>query len=340
MENDTSSGGEPLSIDEAVKVLVKAEAAEALENEHAEATPPDVSVAENPPLDHDPERPADAAPDDGSESEEGEDDEEDEPEDGLADDVKVKLDDGSVVTLAELKKGHLRQADYTKKTQALASERRTVEKAAAVTRERGGRVDQHAEYLSGVLLSLLPPPPDRALGDPRSPRYDPAKYQALEAQRRQWSSHMNQIARERQRSVEQRQTETAAERGKRLEGEMGRLTEKLPHLKDEKRLRAFVEDTQKYGAQYGFSPEEIAGAGIDHRQLVVLEKAIRWDRLEAQKAKVATRIEGRPPVKTSGKRLSSEARRAREASGAMERLKSTGRLDDAVRALIATTPKG
>ena len=121
---------------------------------------------------------------------------------------------------------------------------------------------------------------------------------------------------------------------------MGRLTEKLPHLKDEKRLRAFVEDTQKYGAQYGFSPEEIAAAGIDHRQLVVLEKAIRWDRLEAQKARVATRIEGRPPVKTSGKRLSSEARRSREASGAMERLKSTGRLDDAVRALIATTPKG
>lgn len=339
MENDTSSGGEPLSIDEAVKVLVKAEAAEALASEHATASAEDGPAPSDPPLDHDPEqRPADTEPDDGNETEEG--DDEGEPDDELADDVQVKLDDGSVVTLAELKKGHLRQADYTKKTQALASERRTVEKTAAVTRERGNQVDQHAEYLSGVLLSLLPPPPDRALGDPRSPRYDPAKYQALEAQRRQWSSHMNQIAQQRQRSVEQRQAETAAERGKRLEGEMGRLTEKLPHLKDEKRLRAFVEDTQKYGAQYGFSPEEIAGAGIDHRQLVVLEKAIRWDRLEAQKAKVATRIEGRPPVKTSGKRLSSEARRAREASGAMERLKSTGRLDDAVRALIATTPKG
>ena len=35
MENDTSTGGEPLSIDEAVKVLVNAEEAEALENEQS-----------------------------------------------------------------------------------------------------------------------------------------------------------------------------------------------------------------------------------------------------------------------------------------------------------------
>jgi hypothetical protein len=339
MENDTGTGGEPLSIDEAVKVLINAEA---LEKEHAEAGG-EATNGDNPretvedaPLDHDPERPAEGEPDE----EESEEDEGGDADDELADDAKVQLDDGSVITIAELKKGHLRQADYTKKTQALAAERRTVEKAAAVSKERGGQVDQHAEYLSNVLLALLPPAPDRALGDPRSPHYDPAKFQALQAQHRQWSGHLNQIAQQRQRSEQQRQAETGTERSTRLEGEMGRLTEKLPHLKDEKRLRAFVEDTQKYGAQYGFSPEEIAGAGIDHRQLVVLEKAIRWDRLEAQKARVATRIEGRPPVKTSGKRLSSEARRAREASGAMERLKSTGRLDDAVRALIATTPKG
>ena len=339
MENDTATGGEPLSIDDAVKVLVKAEA---LEKEHAEADD-EVTNGDKPretgeeaAPDHDPERPAEGEPDE----EESEEDEGGDADDELADDLKVQLDDGSLVTIAELKKGHLRQADYTKKTQALAAERRTVEKTAAVTKERGSQVDQHAEYLSNVLLALLPPAPDRALGDPRSPRYDPAKLQTLEAQHRQWTSHLNQIAQQRQRSAEQRQAETGAERSKRLEGEMGRLTEKLPHLKDEKRLRAFVEDTQNYGAQYGFSPAEIAGAGIDHRQLVVLEKAIRWDRLEAQKGKVATRIEGRPPVKTSGKRLSSEARRAREASGAMERLKTSGRLDDAVRALLATSPKG
>ena len=40
-------------------------------------------------------------------------------------DTPVTLQDGTQVTLAELKAGQLRQSDYTKKTQALAEERKS-----------------------------------------------------------------------------------------------------------------------------------------------------------------------------------------------------------------------
>lgn len=43
--------------------------------------------------------------------------------------------DGELVTLGEMKNGYLRQADYTKKTQALAEERRTLEQADSFLKE-------------------------------------------------------------------------------------------------------------------------------------------------------------------------------------------------------------
>ena len=43
------------------------------------------------------------------------------------DSAKVTLDDGSVTTIAELKRGSLFQRDYTQKTQALAEERKSFE---------------------------------------------------------------------------------------------------------------------------------------------------------------------------------------------------------------------
>ena len=59
---------------------------------------------------------------------ETEDDDTHAPKDDFAADVaKVKLEDGSVVTVAELKNGHLRVADYTRKNMAVAEEKKAVE---------------------------------------------------------------------------------------------------------------------------------------------------------------------------------------------------------------------
>lgn len=46
----------------------------------------------------------------------------------IGDDAKIKLADGTEITIAELKKGYMMQADYTRKTQALAEERKALEK--------------------------------------------------------------------------------------------------------------------------------------------------------------------------------------------------------------------
>lgn len=68
--------------------------------------------------------------DDGEGDEESEESEDDDGDPLELDDEDVLIVDGEEVTFQEIREGNLREADYTKKTQELADERREVEEAA------------------------------------------------------------------------------------------------------------------------------------------------------------------------------------------------------------------
>lgn len=338
METDSIIGGDALSMDDAVKALMSAENAPALPTEPAKLPlPPEDDTTDDEPPEDDTED--EEAEDETGEEEQAEDDDDDEEESGkgrfAADNARVRLDDGRFATVAELKKGTLLQADYTRKTQETAELRRSVEGQSAAIKQRETQLNDQAEYVQSLIKSVLPPAPDSSMANPNSPNFNLVQYLADEASYKQWAAHLDYLGQQSQRSQQARQAETVAERNKRADEEWAKAVEKLPTLKDEKRLKAFSEDVKKFGAQYGYSLDELANAGLDHRQLLVLDKAIRWDKLQANKAKVPAKVEGRPPVKTSGKRLSSDGIRARDASSAMNRLQSTGRMDDGVAALLA-----
>lgn len=76
-------------------------------------------------------------PEDGEEPES-----EPEPED-TDDDPTVALPDGTEVKLSEMAKGYLRQSDYTKKTQALAEERKATEQQKQHIRDTALQIEQH-----------------------------------------------------------------------------------------------------------------------------------------------------------------------------------------------------
>lgn len=83
--------------------------------------------------------------DDGAEPEETEDSEEEESDEDLSDDTEIDMGEGrQPVTLQELKQGYLRQSDYTKKTQALAEERKAFE----AEREALAPVKQMSDFLA------------------------------------------------------------------------------------------------------------------------------------------------------------------------------------------------
>lgn len=291
------------------------------------------------------------------EDEAGEDDEEGDPEDeGQAEDEdgepesdqgryvaangKVRLPDGSTATVADLIQGNLRDRDYRQKTMAHAEVVKAFESQSQAVKQRETQVNERADYMVNLLNAIVPPAPDPAIADPRSPNYDPAGYISQKAQHEQWMQHLQYLDQQKQLSTQQSQAEAETRQKEKLQKEWASALEKLPELKDQKRLERFGQDVNKFGIEHGYSEQEMAVVHHDHRNLVILKKAMAWDKLQANKSKVAAKVEGRPPVQKGGSRLDPTRAKARDGRVAMDRLQSSGKLADGVAALLALEGKG
>lgn len=330
MENtDTQPGGEALSIEEAAKAYAATQTTEPEgqpdPDEEAEVTTDD----ELP----DPEE-GESEEADGETDEEGqaEDETDEEPESDqgrfVASNGKVKLPDGTVSTVADLIQGNLRDRDYRQKTMAHAD---TV-KAFEASKQQ---IEEQRSYMVSLLKSIVPEEPDPALIHVK-----PTEYMAQQAARKQWIEHLQYLDEQNTLSAKERQEKAAKEEGEKRDKEWNALLGKMPELKDDKAVVRFANEVKQYGESYGFTPDELARLPLDHRQAIVLAKAIKWDKLQASKPQVQKKVENRPPVQKGGKRLNPSDQRARHATDAINRLKQTGSVEDATAAYLASLNKG
>lgn len=145
----TDTSREPLTIHQAVALLDAQDAAAKATPAPATAEEKSAATASTDTADQAPEDEAGEVeqeqPEDGDEPEA-----EPEPED-TDDDPTVALPDGSEVKLSEMAKGYLRQSDYTRKTQALAEERKTFD---AAKKQHADTVRQVEQALSARVAEL------------------------------------------------------------------------------------------------------------------------------------------------------------------------------------------
>lgn len=338
-ETDSPQAGESLTIDQAAAAYSKSQAPKEVPKDQTAGTEAEESDT---PTDDELQASEDVSEeDDGTTADEDqaeEDDEAPESEQGrfVADNARVKLPDGTFTTVADLKAGSLRNADYTQKTQALSEQRKSLDAQSEASKASQKTADDFAAYAVNLVKSIIGTPPDPTLADPNSPNYDPAKYQADEVRFRSWAQHLTYLEQEQQRTSTERQAKTETESKGKLEKEWTTALEKLPELKDPKRLEAFGKDTLKYGALAGYTPQELANIHADHRNLVVMKGYIQWEKLQASKPKVQQKVENRPPVQRGGKRLSPNEARARGASDAIAKAQQSGRLEDVAAAYHAS----
>jgi hypothetical protein len=254
----------------------------------------------------------------------------------VADNAKVRLEDGTVVSIGDLKKGSLLHADYTRKTQEAAELRRSAEAQSSAIQQQEQQLSQQRDQMVQLLQSIVPQAPDPSLATT-----DPYAYTRQKAEHEAWVTHLNSLEQQSQKAMQEKAAESEKAKQERGSREWATLIEKMPGLKDQNRFKAFVNDVRDHGTSYGFTEAELAEAvGYDHRQALVIRDAIAWRKLQASKPKVQSKVEGRPPVQRSGKRLSPDENRARSTGVAMERLKKTGTVDDAAAAFLAATRKG
>lgn len=270
------------------------------------------------------------AEDEGERGDMPEHDESDPSEDGNSDPdapksrrYTVKVDGTEIeVDETELVKGYQRQTDYTRKTQEVAEQRKAAEA------ERQAAAQERALYqqrLAAVAQTLQEQPIDWETLH----REDPLEYVHQRALQQERQQNAAAVAREQHRVAQQEAQEQRAKILQLVAEEKGRLLEALPDLKDPAKEKETLFKVKVYAQSQGFSPAELVQT-YDHRAVLMLHKAMRYDELVA-KAKTA-----RPTVSQVAPAARTAAPRKDQANDARQRLKKSGRVEDAAAAMMRT----
>jgi hypothetical protein len=275
---------------------------------------------------------AEYAEDEYEQSDPDEDDDNEEViEQELPDDLVIKVkDDGKEleVTLDELRKGYSRYSDYTRKTQALAEERKSFQgEAEAIRMERA----QYAELLP-VLKAQLEVQSEAEPDWDNLYNEDPIEAARLE---RHWrKSHQERAAKLQAIEAEQRRVaeETANDQTRALsefvQAERAKLPDVIPEWKDEGTMQSEAKELREWALNNGFSERDLS-ALVQATHVSILRKAMMFDKgskkvekVKAQPKKVARIV--RPG--SSGTQINTRSSDVKKAS---QRLARTGRVADA-----------
>ena len=260
-------------------------------------------------------------PDDTSTSqdeEEGNGEEADEEEtSGELHTIKVNGEERKV-SLDDLKAGYQRNEDYTRKTMALAEQRKAAEADhAAVRQER-----EHYAALLGQLqqqIQAAQPQIDWDRLKAENPQaWAVMKVEQQERERAQWQiqSELNRVNGLRQQEAAQRQQAA-------LVSEEAALLQKIPEWKDPEKARAGKAALIKAGQEYGYTREELSGI-TDSRAVLILQKAAKYDQLMAKKAALKP---DEPSTKPA--RPQAQAAKPNGLAKASQRLAKSGSVEDA-----------
>lgn len=242
---------------------------------------------------------------------------EDQAQKPLTDDVTVKLPTGETVALAELKDGYLRDRDYRIKTTQVAEKRRDLEAQAA-------RVSQTVDVLADFLAKQLPPEPDPLLiyNDPQTHYRQKAIYDAAIAQ----ISAVIELGSAPKQALGKLTNEQRAEV---LATENAKLAERFPMTTKEQGRKEFFDRAVRAAAQLGIPASEVQSE-TDHRRFALAYYASIGLEAEAARQTAKTKVQGVPAVSPPRRQATQGAAAIKGRQEAVQRLKSTGRLDDAL----------
>ena len=236
------------------------------------------------------------------------------------------------VTFDELIKGYSRQSDYTKKTQELAEERRNIESGMEQYKsELAGLQQESQQYvdaLTQVIQSSTAGLETYSNVDwPALKEEDPIEYITKRDEYRE----MQERVRSQQHTMQIEQQKQAAQmqevKKQLLHDEHSKLVEKVPEWGQPDSQKAMAIEIRDYALEQGFSAEEISSL-VDHRSLVVLMKAQKYDAMKKADVK-SKKIKNKPKVVRSGVGIKKTQEGKSKRIAQMKRLRGTGHIDDA-----------
>jgi len=323
---------QPGSIWEAQEALLKMTEPEGETPETEEATPTEEEESTEETQDESLEEESEETEEAESEEEEVEEESEDTDEEPEAEADDTIVFEGQEYKIDDLVKGGLRQADYTRKTQALAEQRKGMEAAQqqytaesqAVQAER----QQYINALSQIIQSSAQGLDQFARIDWESLKEeDHIEYLSKKDEYREAQEKVQQHQFAMQQAQQRQGVESEHQHRIMLQQEHKALVDKHPDWADDSKRRELGSKLRDYAMAEGYSQEELSNL-YDHRAVLMLNKAMKYDALQSSDIR-GKKVKNKPKVMRSGKGVqkSDEGRTKRKAK--MKRLQSSGHIDDA-----------
>ena len=251
-----------------------------------------------------------------------------EPEEEATPTYRVKVGKEEVeVPLDELLKGYSRTADYTKKTQELAENRKFVEAERAKIQEASRLRDQYAERLSVIeqMLNQTEKAEDLSV----LKETDPIGYAVKVAEQAEREKQLAAVRAERQRLTQQQQAEQSERLQAHLASEAAKLRDAIPEMSDEIKGETVKREIRDFAKSIGFSDQELA-AVYDSRAVLTLYKAMQYDKLMKGKPEVTKRVSQAPKMLKPGT-STPEARETEQVKKMRNQLRKSGNKADAAK---------
>ena len=241
-----------------------------------------------------------------------------------ADTFTVKVDgEERQVSLDELTRGYSGQK-YIQK--GMAENAETKKQLDQVTQQ----VAQERQMLQHLInqaqqgaIPVVPEYPSEELkdSDPLGFQLQAEEYRRAVEKRQQWEQQVSYVTQQQRAHEEQQHNQY-------LEQQAQRLSEWMPEFADPEKRSVFIQDmSSKAKKHYDLTDEQISTVKTAE-EVMILNDALKWRELQANKSNAQKKAEGaRPVVKPAAKRAAnaSKASKAKKASAAMKR---SGSIDD------------
>ena len=325
---DQMQSGSIMEAQEALLSLMESEE-EKPETEEAAPTEEEESTEETQDESLEEESEEDAEPEEEEEESEESDEVEEEEEEPL---FTVTANGQEIeVTYDELLKGYSRQSDYTRKTQELSNLRQEYERGAQqyaqALPELHGLKQQYSQALGESITNSTAGLERFNIDWDRLREEDGGEYLLKREEFRQAQDELRALQERKHYEDTQLAQEGKNQLQQRVAYEHSRLAEIIPEWNNAESRNALSVEIKNYALSSGFTQEELVHL-YDHKQLLTLMKAMRFDALQKPDLK-AKKIKNTPKVVRSGKGTQKGEVSSKKAAAKMKRLRSSGHVDDA-----------
>lgn len=233
----------------------------------------------------------------------------------------IDLGEGVSMTVAEVRENILLKADHTRRLQAMAEERKTLE----------SKFSQRLSDLDKTIASLEPM---KGKVKTRAEFIEEFGYaEGLD----KWDEHTSRVNAAKQLA---HQTRTKAQQDARAKAEQDcdqYLVENYnKEWADPAKYEAAQVEITKFAKSLGFTSEQIFGLGVLPGALIALDEARQFRALKASGETVKRAIADKPKVIRPGAKVSAQAGAHSSVQTATAKLKSSGSIADAVALLQAS----